>query len=102
MNGNTKFIGWLLAIVALTLFYVIIGKYPFQSKIKSKEINEGNYLRIWFSVLGMAGSILLIYFAFSSPAVIARWTEGNYFGIHLVLLISILIFIFWESKILNY
>jgi len=102
VSGNTKFIGWLLVSFAIALFYLIIKKYPFQNNTKSVDIRGGSEVSMWFSVFGLAGSILLIYFAFSSPAVMARWTEGNYFGIHIVFCVSILIFIVFGSKILHY
>ena len=102
VSGNTKFVGWILVFLAVSLFYKIIKEYPFQNKIKSVEIKTGNNNRIWLGVFGLVGSIMLIYFAFSSPAVIARWTEGNYTGIYIVLCGSILIYMLLGLRILQF
>lgn len=103
INGNTKFVGWILVIIVILLFYRNIKKYPFAEKIPIQEESSINSAVTWLSILGLFGSIILIYFAFSSPSVLARWTNGNYIFINIVLSMSILIFlVFGLEKILNY
>ncbi len=103
LNGNTKFVGWILMMIVVLLFYQIIKKYPIPEKISIQEENNINYTVTWLSILGLFGSVLLIYFAFSSPSVIARWTDGNYIFITIVLCTSIYIFlVFGLEKILNF
>lgn len=55
-------------------------------------------LKIYGLALGLIGILLLSYFAFTSPTVISRWTEGNYIAITLVLSSSIVLFIFLLLK----
>jgi len=103
LTGNTKFIGWVLVLIAIPLFYRIIKEYPLPEKTQLQEENEKNDPVKWFSILGLAGSVLLIFFSFSSPGVIARWTEGDYLIINLILSISIVIFVvFGSANILLY
>jgi len=83
-------IGWVLAAVATIM---IIGRFNLntpsannQSRLESNEVIQGEKSpkKIFIPVLGLISIIILIYFAFSSPAVISRWTEGNYFAITVI------------------
>jgi endonuclease/exonuclease/phosphatase family metal-dependent hydrolase/uncharacterized membrane protein YjfL (UPF0719 family) len=75
--------GWSGILLGLLLAGVLNrlepGKTPFPSK-------KGR--RVTAPILGCFSVLTLIYFAFSAPSVIARWTEGNYLLI--VLAISLL------------
>lgn len=61
--GLALLLGWCLTRLAL------------DEDITAPCSNEG----VTSALLGIFLSITLIYFAFSAPAVIARWTQGNYF-----------------------
>ncbi|MCG8308481.1 MAG: endonuclease/exonuclease/phosphatase family protein [Cytophagales bacterium] len=93
ITGNSKIIGWMLVIIAALLFYFTVKDYREPDPIAHKKREERPPYYTWFSVLGLAGSILFIYFALSSPGVIARWTEGDHNTIRFVPAVSILIFI---------
>lgn len=103
ISGNTLFIGWLLILATAFLFFQIINDYSGindnQIHVKNESKNSGSLLNI----TGIAGSIILIYFAFSSPGVIARWTEGNYLLINIILSNSIwILMVFGSAKVLNH
>jgi len=103
ISGNSKFISWLLIIVAIFLFVKIMKDYPKHPEVEPTEEVAIKDSEIWLSVLGLTGSILFIYFAFSNPGVLERWTAGNYFLIYFVICISILGFLlFGTEKILKY
>jgi endonuclease/exonuclease/phosphatase family metal-dependent hydrolase len=103
ISGNTQFIGWFLVLAGVYLFYRIIKEYPQNENSQSRGKDVRQDSGSWLNILGLVGSILLIYFAFSSPGVIARWTEGNYLLINIILSISIWIFMaFGSSKILTH
>lgn len=95
--GWFQIIGWLLAIIALTM---IFGRFKTpqvtsQSQPTSQDANIPK--RIFPSVFGIVSIIILIYFAFSSPAVLSRWTEGEYVSITLLTLGMVLVFILMVS-----
>lgn len=70
--GITQSIGWILGIIAASLLYV-----NFKSSSMDNELNITNKSKIG-SAFAIMSSITLIYFVFSSPGVISRWTEANY------------------------
>jgi len=94
ISGVFQFIGWILAAMALIM---IIGKqlYKRTGELTSAEAeNEITPQKtkgtiILTLVLGLISVLTLIYFAFGSPTVIARWTEGNYTAI-IITLISVI------------
>ena len=95
VTGNTKIIGWILLLFAAVLFYGFISDYPDKGRSTSEKKQESSKMELWLSTLGLAGAILFIYFAFSSPGVISRWTGSNYPAIHSILLVSIVIIVFF-------
>ncbi len=84
-------IGWILAIFAgLTIMHLPNSE---QSSTSSNDSTKSNYKsaskwKIIGLTLGMISVITLIYFVFSSPTVIARWTEGNY-----ILILTLLVLV---------
>ncbi len=74
-------IGWILAIFAgLMIIHLPISE---QISTPSNDLTKSNFKpaskwKIIGLTLGMISVITLIYFVFSSPTVIARWTESNY------------------------
>ena len=106
ITGSTKFIGWILLLIAGFLFYRILKTYPKQkashSELKEISAEKSSWITIWACIRGLAGSFIFIYFVLSSPGVLARWTEADYFTIHMVLSIIILGFVFiGYNKILS-
>ncbi len=97
ISGHTLFVGWILALFTGSLFYRTIKVYLQSDGQQAQNDNEINSNSYFAEVLGLIGSVLLIYFAFSSPGVIARWTGSDYIIIHLVLGICILIVVFFGS-----
>jgi endonuclease/exonuclease/phosphatase family metal-dependent hydrolase/MFS family permease len=83
-------IGWILATIATIM---IIGRFNIETPPESNQIRspsdetintKRNPKKIITLVLGLISIIIIIYFAFSSPTVISRWTEGNYIAITII------------------
>jgi len=91
-------IGWILAAIGTLM---IIGRFNIED---IPERNQGNSespetiqtekspKRIILLILGIISIIVIIYFAFSSPTVISRWTEGDYITITIVTAVMIALF----------
>lgn len=76
-----SWVGWGLGV----LFGIALaGLEPAQTGEVARPKGRG----VTSSVLGIFMVLTLVYFVFSAPAVLARWTEGNYAGI--VLSVSLL------------
>ncbi|MFW9994318.1 MAG: endonuclease/exonuclease/phosphatase family protein [Candidatus Odinarchaeota archaeon] len=98
-HGLYQLIGWSLAAIAI---FLLIGLYYTNQEIEiNKEhaktdletkINSGNSLKIVLLTTGLVSVLLMVYFTFSSPTVISRWTEGNYILITLILLLVFSLF----------
>lgn len=100
MYGAFQAIGWILSALAL---FLIFGKVKFsetlvreqegteptkEEKSPQKKLEFGKTLLLSLALISI---LILIYFAFSSPTVISRWTEGDYtfITISLIAMISI-------------
>lgn len=77
--GRFQFIGWILAVGAATM---ILG-LPQARRDMEKNASTWKILAL---TLGIMSIFALIYFAFSSPTVISRWTQGNHIAITVVLM----------------
>ena len=66
--------GWLGWGLALLLGWTLT-RLTFEDDHHVSQSNEG----VVSALLGIFLTLALVYFAFSAPAVIARWTQGNYF-----------------------
>ena len=86
--GAFQFISWLLALLAVTLLWRTELLAP-QSSSVMKSASEG---RVTGLSIGLASVILIIYFAFASPTVIARWTGISYPAIVSVLVVVFALF----------
>jgi endonuclease/exonuclease/phosphatase family metal-dependent hydrolase len=88
-------IGWILAILAIGLLF---EWYQNQEKLlNSSETSDAtesstnfNKKRLLNLTCGILSIFFLINFAFTSPGVISRWTEGNYFLI-IMLIVTVLV-----------
>lgn len=80
--GLGLLLGWLLAL----------------SKMERESTRTQTGKRVIAPILGIYLIITLVYFSFSAPAVIARWTEGNY---TLIVIIVSLLSIGWAWISIN-
>ncbi len=79
-------IGWVLAAIAILM---IAGQIKIEQEKGDNPTSTGEQAEggeedskgIYSLVLGLISIITIIYFAFSSPTVISRWTEGDYIAI---------------------
>jgi endonuclease/exonuclease/phosphatase family metal-dependent hydrolase len=63
-------VGWVLCILLVGLLLL--------SKVGSEPVSKQAGGRKTLPILGIYLILVLVHFSFSAPAVIARWTEGNY------------------------
>ena len=87
-SGPFQIIGWLLGILAAALLWQI-DLSPSSDTSSSRAAAGG---RITGLSIGLASVILIIYFAFASPTVIARWTGFSYAAILITLVVVLTIF----------
>ena len=90
-----QWIGWILAIIAAILTINLLRPPKIEVDIE-KTSDEGKYGSKWKILalcMGLFSILLLCYFAFSSPVVITRWTEGNYVAIITIVILAITGFI---------
>jgi endonuclease/exonuclease/phosphatase family metal-dependent hydrolase len=84
--GPLRAVGWILAIAAA-------GLLPFILKADLKKENirvpGGSGARSFGACIGIMSVFLLLYFAFESPNVIARWTEASHLYVIAMLVVSI-------------
>jgi endonuclease/exonuclease/phosphatase family metal-dependent hydrolase len=90
-----QWIGWILAAVAAILMINLL--HPPIVDTETEKISEfgkiGGKWKILVLCLGIFSVFLLCYLAFSSPAVIVRWSEGNYIAITTIVILVITGFI---------
>jgi len=96
-----QFIGWVLGIVAILLIVSRLmerqagelmgssneGKPNNQGEVESRK--TGRFKGVKLLSLGLMSILTLNYFAFISPTVISRWTEGDYIAITIAVTIMI-------------
>ncbi len=100
-----QWIGWIIAIIGALLLYSLLknpqnilnndekSKDPVSLKTKQSEVNSSiSFKRLTGLSIGFISIIIVIYFVFSSPVVISRWTEGNYIAIILIISAGITLF----------
>lgn len=62
--------GWTLALLLAVAVALLDWRFPAQTQESNRSLTG--------AVMGVLLILTLIWFSFSAPAVIARWTEGNY------------------------
>ncbi|NHJ21414.1 MAG: hypothetical protein EAX91_10745 [Candidatus Lokiarchaeota archaeon] len=90
-----QWIGWILAIIAAILTINLL-RPPKTEADTEKTSDKGKYGSKWKILalcMGLFSILILCYFAFSSPVVIARWTEGDYLAIITIVILAITGFI---------
>ena len=99
LYGATVFIHWILVGIASLLFLKISQYYSNQNQQPERRVIPNSSgtsgIGVLSNTIGIFGSLIFIYFAFSSPAVLARWTEGHYCWIIIILSVSILMAVFF-------
>jgi len=102
-----QIIGWILGIIATLKLLGMFFKTKEESKpsIEKEEKKEkANFGKILGLTIGLFSIFIVIWFAFMSPTVISRWTEGDYVGIIIGLLVMFAITItvmIWKPDILS-
>ncbi len=94
-------ISWILAAIAALMLVNFLNPERI-TKIFGEQINvsesnkekKGSKWKVLGLSFGITSILVLIYFAFSSPGVISRWTEGNYTAITIIIILAIIAFIF--------
>ena len=81
-------VGWILALLALVCLAVVQRTQPTQPAPEAAVQAAPGAGRTLLMALGLMGVLVLLYFAFTSPTVIARWTEGSYQAIVAVLTLA--------------
>lgn len=89
--GWYQAIGWLLTAMAAFFFYRRFGVVRPVAETEQGERPRSSVKVIGLS-LGWAAVLVLLYFAFTAPNVVARWTGENYFVILALLLASLEIY----------
>ncbi len=92
MMGVFQIIGWVLAVLGGVYLFRITSTKG-QSISPAHQPGDARAVKVIGLSLGIAAIIVLLYFVFSGPAVIARWTEASYFLILVVLLLALTGFI---------
>ena len=67
----------------------------------SIESPRSGFLAIMGLTLGLIAALTLLYFAFTSPNVIARWTGDNYLFILGLVLFALIIFVVSFNRLLR-
>ncbi|MFX0184593.1 MAG: endonuclease/exonuclease/phosphatase family protein [Candidatus Hodarchaeota archaeon] len=100
-----QLIGWILALIAAFMVIGMIITEPEVTKDSSTYIEHPtSILKTIGLSFGLIGILIMIYFSFSSPTVISRWTEGDYFFILLLIMLMLTlygIFIILKSELLT-
>ncbi len=88
-------IGWVLAAIAGVL---MLGLSTRAENAPRPDSQSSSAPRVVGLCLGLISVFVLLYFAFASPNVIARWTGGNYLLIILVTLLALGAFVYLLTK----
>lgn len=101
-------IGWILSAIGAVLIWVLWTRDSESDKatprLQQKVVAAGVW-KVTGLCVGIIGILTLVDFVFSSPAVIARWTEGNYtmiLGMVVVLAAILIIFAVFKPNLINH
>jgi endonuclease/exonuclease/phosphatase family metal-dependent hydrolase len=87
-SGIFQIIGWLLGILAFGLFWHT--DLSLTDDLPASRVTSTG--RVTGLAIGLASVVLIVYFAFASPTVIARWTGFSYIAIVTTLVMAITVF----------
>lgn len=85
VTGGTRWLAWVLTALCALLLPAARGPTPGTADLMEEPQSQGKQgASLWRTttyVLGMTAAFALLYFTFTSPNVIARWTRVSYTGI---------------------
>jgi endonuclease/exonuclease/phosphatase family metal-dependent hydrolase len=87
ITGHTRFVGWIMLLYATWLLL----KNNLPAIVDNPVYNHSSFKfrgKLFLYIFGIMSGILLIYFAFSSPGVISRWTGSNYMAVNMIMAFS--------------
>ncbi|MCD6285720.1 MAG: endonuclease/exonuclease/phosphatase family protein [Anaerolineae bacterium] len=90
-HGPYQLLGWLLA--ALAAFFVRRQARDQGSGDGSTERAAATFGQLALLALGMTSALILLYFAFTSPNVVARWTGAGYPAVIIALALGVVLFV---------
>ena len=85
-SGGAQLIAWLLAVVAGIVAFRLPG-------IRAGEDRRGGGATISGLALGATSALVLLYFAFAAPNVIARWTGLSFMLVAAILVAALCLFV---------
>ncbi len=105
-HGFGQVIGWALAAIwtMMLIGYLRVGQetIPRENPTDATESNgaeqPSGIMRISEIAIGLVSIFFFIIFAFSSPVVISRWTEGDYIAITAIVVLMLTLFVFVASN----
>jgi len=90
--GLLEGVGWILAVIAVGLMVKELAG-PVDEEQRDQERRDdqtGGFGRLFAASIGLMAVLILFYFAFTAPNVIARWTGASYMMI-VVLMVIVLV-----------
>jgi endonuclease/exonuclease/phosphatase family metal-dependent hydrolase len=89
-----QMIGWILALIAAFMVICMLKTEEKVTMDNSTSLEHSvSTLKTIGLTLGLMGILIMIYYTFSSPTVISRWTEGDYFFILLLIILMLTLFV---------
>ena len=90
-QGMFRIISWLMILAGLILTW----RQPSQSDQQKIQTQAKIRFPIYLFALGISGIFVLLYFAFTAPNIMARWSGSSNMVIHVILLTSWTLFSAW-------
>lgn len=91
-DGDFIWLGWVLALVSAILLPILFRAEDSGSKSEAQGSAGTGFGGVTALTLGLMAVLIMLYFAFTAPNVIARWTESSYILIVSVLTIALAVF----------
>lgn len=88
-DGELRWVGWGLALLFGLLLVAILREDHLSVENSIEEDSGVNIFKLTGLALGIMAAMTMIYFAFFSPNVIARWTGADYRLIVTILMLSL-------------
>lgn len=92
-DGWLTWLGWVLALVCVILLPLAFRRKLDEAGNTAKTKPRSSFLRSTGLSLGLAGAVILLYFAFIAPNVIVRWTESSYPLAVSVMMLALIVFV---------
>jgi endonuclease/exonuclease/phosphatase family metal-dependent hydrolase len=94
LSGAGQISAWVLALIAA---WLMLTKFPVVTRTEQSVSTMGQGRIIAYS-LGFVSGLLLLYFAFTAPQVVARWTEIDPLPILAMLVVALCLYVFVMSR----